>query len=125
MPGGPVQIHGVSWTQAGKQGPGPGLGCRPGASDAPFRKTLRDQPDPRGPTTASSRLTHSPVLQLFRSKIPTIRLRHLLAQRNTHGAFSGILPEGIVVNGDDLSYRLLPTRPPSAMTASNHWAAPQ
>ena len=31
---------------------------------------------------------------MFRSKIPSIRLRHLLAQSNTHMAFSWMLPEG-------------------------------
>lgn len=50
----------------------------------------------RGTCSTHRSLTpaHSPVLRMFRSKISTIRLRHLLAQSNTHGAFSGILPEG-------------------------------
>lgn len=106
----------------------------------------------RGTCSTHRSLTpaHSPVLRMFRSKISTIRLRHLLAQSNTHGAFSGILPEGqrhnwpahgvvkvltqpviqaqtgisvsshVMVNGDDLSRQLLATSPPSAMTVSGH-----
>lgn len=31
---------------------------------------------------------------MIRSKIPAIRLRHLLAQDNAHVAFSGVFPEG-------------------------------
>lgn len=98
--------------------------------------------------------THSPALRLFRCKIPTIRLRHLLAQNNTHGAFSGVLPGGQrhncpphgvkkvrttpVTQAWTENSRLFPslvamtspnwmfvTGPPAALSVFGHWAAPR
>ncbi len=87
MPGGPGQVLGVSWNQDAMLWCyiSLELGCCAGAVEASCELTARDQPN-----TASDHILtplHSPVLCMFWSKIPAIRLRHLLAQSNTHMAF--------------------------------------
>lgn len=65
------------------------------AAPEPWRLPARLAPRDRSPTPRPRRpLTplRSPALWVLGSQIPAIRLRHLLAQSDTHGAFSGALP---------------------------------
>lgn len=68
------------------------VGIALGWEEAFYKVTPRAHPTPWSHHILTP--LYSPVPCMIRSKVPAIRLRHLLAQDNTHMAFSWMLPEG-------------------------------